>query len=254
MPGNVGHGRTAADNTLGTCVVSDDELSSQLPQAKRRARGRRREKLEAGTDSRSLILDATEQIMLEDGYAAITSRKVAERAGLKSKLLHYYFSSMDDLFVAAFLRREDWHWSRFASAAASETPLHDLWALNVDAASSRLYLEFNALAGHRPAVREAMARSNSRDRITMAAALESVFGRLGLSVEQFPPLVVATTIAGLARAFATDRALGSDEGHRETTEFVLRLLSQIEKAESSPKRTRAGKSASSRGEKPDTER
>ncbi len=244
----------AAGYTLGVALVSDGESGSTLPEVKRRSRGLRREKLESGTDPRSLILDATEQIMLEDGYAGITSRKVAERAGLKSKLLHYYFASMDDLFVAAFLRREDWHWSRFASAAASDTPLHDLWALNVDAASSRLYLEFNALAGHRPAVREAMALSNSRDRITMAAAVESVFARLGLAVDQFPPLVVATTIAGIARAFATDRALGSDEGHRETTEFVLRLLRKIERVDPVPKRASAKKSASTRGEELGTER
>jgi AcrR family transcriptional regulator len=66
-------------------------------------------------DTRTRILDATERIMLEEGYAGVSSRKVAARAGLKSKLLHYYFATMDDLFIAAFQRREDWHIARFAS-------------------------------------------------------------------------------------------------------------------------------------------
>ena len=146
-----------------------------------------RERSGNGSDTRTRILDATEEIMLEEGYAGVSSRKVAARAGLKSKLLHYYFATMDELFVAAFQRREDQHVARFASAAASSRPLHDLWELAVDAASSRLYLEFNALACHRPAVREFIARSNSRDRITMTSALQSVFGQYGIDPERFRP-------------------------------------------------------------------
>src|SRR5690349_20615746 len=43
---------------------------------------------------------ATAQIMLEEGYAASTSRRVAAKAGVKPALVHYYFPSMDDLFLA----------------------------------------------------------------------------------------------------------------------------------------------------------
>src|SRR5947209_4453590 len=98
------------------------------------------------SDTRTLILDATEQIMIENGYAGVSSRKVAEQAGLKSKLLHYYFGSMDDLFTASFQRMEDRYDERFARAAASDTPLHDLWALVADPAGAALILEFTALA------------------------------------------------------------------------------------------------------------
>lgn len=190
------------------------------------------EKSGNGSDTRTRILDATEEIMLEEGYAGVSSRKVAARAGLKSKLLHYYFATMDDLFIAAFQRREDRHVARFAGAAASGKPLHSLWELAVDAAASRLYLEFNALACHRPAVREFIARSNSRDRITTTSALESVFAQYGIDPERFPPKVVATAMAGMARVFATDRALGSAEGHRESLEFVRLLLGSLEGADS----------------------
>lgn len=41
--------------------------------------------------------------MLEDGYAAVTSRKIASRAGLPNAI-HYYFEDMDDLFVELFRR------------------------------------------------------------------------------------------------------------------------------------------------------
>jgi len=54
--------------------------------------------------NRGILLDAAEQLMLEDGSAAVTSRRVAERAGLKPQLVHYYFRTMDDLFIEVFRR------------------------------------------------------------------------------------------------------------------------------------------------------
>lgn len=182
----------------------------------------------ANPDTRTRILDATEEIMLEEGYAGVSSRKVAAKAGLKSKILHYYFSTMDELFIAAFQRREDEHFARFAGAAASSTPLRDLWSLSIDAASSKLYLEFNALASHRPKVRDFIARSNTRDRTSMTTALQAVFMKSGIDARQFPPDVVATVIAGMARVFATDKALGTDAGHAGVLRIVDRLLEEIE--------------------------
>jgi TetR/AcrR family transcriptional regulator len=51
--------------------------------------------------NRAALLDAAEQIMLEEGYPAASSRRVAEKAGLKHPLVHYYFHGMDELFTAA---------------------------------------------------------------------------------------------------------------------------------------------------------
>ncbi len=50
--------------------------------------------------TREALIEATAQIMLDEGYAAATSRRVAGKAGVKPALVHYYFPSMDDLFVA----------------------------------------------------------------------------------------------------------------------------------------------------------
>ena len=57
--------------------------------------------------NRALLLDAAEQLMLEQGYAAVSSRRVAEKAGLKPQLVHYYFRGMDELFSAVFRRRAE---------------------------------------------------------------------------------------------------------------------------------------------------
>ena len=57
--------------------------------------------------NRVVLLDAAEQLLIEDGYAAVTSRRVADRAGLKPQLVHYYFRTMEDLFLAVFHRRAE---------------------------------------------------------------------------------------------------------------------------------------------------
>ena len=57
--------------------------------------------------NRGVLLDAAEQLLLEEGYAAVTSRRVAEKAGLKPQLVHYYFRTMEDLFLAVFRRRAE---------------------------------------------------------------------------------------------------------------------------------------------------
>ena len=50
--------------------------------------------------TRALILDATEQLIREEGYAAVSTRRVAAKAGLKPSLVHYYFTTTDDLLLA----------------------------------------------------------------------------------------------------------------------------------------------------------
>ena len=52
--------------------------------------------------------------MLEEGYAAVTSRRVGREAGISSQLVHYYFRTMDDLFLEVFRRRAEEGFGRFA--------------------------------------------------------------------------------------------------------------------------------------------
>ena len=82
--------------------------------------------------NRGVLLDAAEQLMLEEGYAAVTSRRVAEKAGLKPQLVHYYFRTMDDLFLAVFRRRAEQGLVEQAQALQSPQPLWALWRFGTD--------------------------------------------------------------------------------------------------------------------------
>src|SRR5581483_3508955 len=108
--------------------------------------------------NRSVLLDAAEQLMLREGYAAVTSRRVAAEAGLKHQLVHYYFATMDDLFLEVFRRRAEQGAERHAAALASDHPLREFWQYSLDSSGTALTIEFIALANHRKAIRAEIAR------------------------------------------------------------------------------------------------
>ena len=87
----------------------------------------------AASKTRTAILDAAERVMLAEGYAAVTSRSVAGEAGVHAGNVHYYFPSMDDLFIAVLDRGADRNMARMADALASPRPLAALWRLISDA-------------------------------------------------------------------------------------------------------------------------
>src|SRR5919197_1551718 len=94
-------------------------------------------------ETRGALIEATAQIMLDEGYAAATSRRVAAKAGVKPALVHYYFPSMDDLFVAVLRDKAESNLEHQRQAIAEVQPLHALWQLN-SAHNAQLFTEFLA--------------------------------------------------------------------------------------------------------------
>src|SRR5512139_237451 len=92
--------------------------------------------------TRARLLDAAQALMVEEGYAAVTSRRVAARAGLKPQLVHYYFRTMDDLFLALVRRGAEQNLERQTRALASAQPLRALWEFSSDPRGTTLTVEF----------------------------------------------------------------------------------------------------------------
>ena len=53
--------------------------------------------------TRTALLDAAQELMLEEGYAAVSSRRVGAKAGMNPAMVHYYFGTMDGLFIDCFV-------------------------------------------------------------------------------------------------------------------------------------------------------
>src|SRR6478735_5475358 len=95
----------------------------------------------ATLEKRERILDATEEIMLKDGYAAVSSRSVAAAVGIQAPLVHYYFPSLDDLFVALLERRAGRNVERMAEVFESPEPLLAWWRQVSDPKGTALFVE-----------------------------------------------------------------------------------------------------------------
>ena len=178
--------------------------------------------------TRAQLLDAAERLLLQEGYAAMTSRRVAAEAGLKPQLVHYYFRTMDELFVAVFRRRADENLARFEQSGDGDPSLHDLWALNADPRGAAFMIELVALANHRKAIRAEVAAYAERWRDRQLDALSTALARAGVGEEQMPPTAALLLMTGLSQMLAIEQALGVTAGHDATVAFIERAIAQLD--------------------------
>jgi len=80
--------------------------------------------------------------MLKEGYAAVSSRSVAAAVGIQAPLVHYYFPSIDELFVAVLQRRAGRSVERMVEALASAQPLRAWWEIASEPRGAALFVEF----------------------------------------------------------------------------------------------------------------
>lgn len=182
----------------------------------------------ADSKTRAQLLDAAELLLLEEGYAAVTSRRVAAKAGLKPQLVHYYFRTMDDLFLEVFRRRAEDNVTRVERAIAADGSLRTLWQMNDDPRGARFNIEFVALANHRKTIRTEIARYAERFRAAQLGAVTSALRELGVTEDEFPPIVALLMMTGLSQVLALEDALGVTAGHDTTRSFIEKTIARAD--------------------------
>ncbi|MCW1428955.1 TetR/AcrR family transcriptional regulator [Novosphingobium sp. JCM 18896] len=183
---------------------------------------------DASSPPREAILDATIELLREEGYAAVSSRRIATRAGLKSKLVHYYFRNMDELFLAVFKRIEDEHFAQLTQVLAQRKPLRALWRLSMDSTNTAMVLELNALATHRKVLRAEIARASKRLRLLQSAVIERAVAESGSDGAPLSPIILSVLALAVSRLLAMDSVLGVDCGHEETLGWIEALIAHVE--------------------------
>ncbi|WP_166905558.1 TetR/AcrR family transcriptional regulator [Mycobacterium sp. DL440] len=178
--------------------------------------------------NRIVLLDAAEALMIEEGYVAVTSRRVAERAGLKPQLVHYYFRTMDDLFLAVFVRRAEEGLVAQAAALKSPQPLWALWRFSIDPSATRLTMEMTGLANHRKVLRAEIGRYAEMFRDAETKAIEGALRRYGVDASEVPPIVWTFIAASVSRVMVMEQALGMTAGHAEVLKFCEDWLRRLE--------------------------
>lgn len=178
--------------------------------------------------TRQALIRAAQEIMLAEGYAAVTSRRVAAAAGVKPPLVHYYFPTMDDLFLAAFRSGAEANLEVQRKALASGRPLQAMWEVNNDRRGTALLLEFMALANHRKEIRSEVAAYAERFREAQLAALTLILRDRGADSGAITPMALSVLLGSVSRTLVMESALGITMGHQELTALVDKYLHWLE--------------------------
>jgi TetR/AcrR family transcriptional regulator len=182
---------------------------------------------------RATLVEAAEQLIREQGYGSVTARNLADKINLKRQIVHYYFRSMDDVFIAVIRRGADLARPRLEAALMSDEPLRTLWEINSDRAQATLSMELAALASRRPAVRAEVKRFAEEFRDLQTRVLVQHLEKRGISPE-LRPIVAMVLLTGLSQVLTLESAIDIDRGHAETLEFVDECLRAFAESRKSP--------------------
>ncbi|ORA63309.1 TetR family transcriptional regulator [Mycolicibacterium elephantis] len=188
--------------------------------------------------TRDALLDCVEKMMLDEGYASVTYRALATKAGVTPSLVQYYFPTLDDIFIAA-IRRYSARNLEFLNKTLekrADDPLRALWEYSWDEASGALMTEFMALGNHRKSIRAEIAAATESVRRVQLKALTAKFGknaRLGGDLS-LPALLLL--ISGLPKFLNLEEGIGVKTAHAEVIKAFERYLDSVEPPATAAKR------------------
>jgi AcrR family transcriptional regulator len=163
--------------------------------------------------TRTAMIEATARLMYEEGHGAVTARRVAAKTGVNPGLVHYYFRSMDELFLAVFRHGAEANLRRQARALSSRQPLRALWKVNSDPRNMKLYMEFVVLSGRNEDIRAELIRYAELFRKAEERAFARALSQGPADAAAVPPAAASVLLDGIARMIALERGLGITRGH-----------------------------------------
>ena len=172
------------------------------------------------------LLDAAECLLVEQGYGAVTTRNLAERAGVNHGLVHYYFGSMEEVMVQVLERFTARLIERQRSMYSSDRTFLEKWRAawafqqeDLSSGYSKIWLELQAMAWNRPELRARVQQVNEEWRRVLTEAFAPALREYGFGVLSLEATV--SLVMTMAQGYALEKLSGIDEGH--TT-----LLSEID--------------------------
>lgn len=167
--------------------------------------------------TRAQLIEAAAQIVRDEGYGAVTARRLAEKVGLKRQIVHYYFRTIDDLLVAVACHMSESFLKRFSDALNSDDPLRTTLGFAVDATA--MTYEFVSLALRHKAIAAEMKCIVEQLRKAEAEALTRYMQQRGIA-PQISPLVTTIVMRCVVQSLAVEAKIGVSTGHAEVKAFI----------------------------------
>jgi AcrR family transcriptional regulator len=185
-------------------------------------------KTPARSAAEEALLDAAERLLVDVGYAGITTRRLAEEAGVNHGLVHYYFGSNESLLVRALERFTERLIERQRELYAADSPFVDKWRtamrylVSEDLSYQKVWLELQALAWNNTELQARLAEVNAEWRAVLTEAFEEPHRELEL---ELPLDALVSLVMTFNLGIMVERLGGVEAGHRELLDWIDGWLS-----------------------------
>lgn len=179
-------------------------------------------------DAKEALLDAAERLLVDVGYAGITTRRLAEEAGVNHGLVHYHFGSNENLLVHALERFTGRLIERQRELYGAGIPFAEKWRTAMrflvaeDVTYEKVWLELQALAWNNDELRGRLARVNAEWRAVLTEAFAEPHHELGIAM---PLGALVSLVMTFNLGIIVERLGGVDDGHAELLAWIDEWLS-----------------------------
>ena len=187
-------------------------------------------KTAARSAAEETLLDAAERLHLRVGHAGVTTRRLAEEAGVNHGLVQYYFGSIENLLVRVLERFTDRTIARQRAMYGADAPFVEKWRtamryLEADRDYQKVWCELQALAWNRPELRERVAHVNAEWRAVLTDAFAEPHERYGLRI---PLEALVSLVITFNEGIILERLSGVTNGHASLLGWIDAWLEEKE--------------------------
>ena len=184
--------------------------------------------MEAATSRRetatTALFDAAERLLVEDGYAGLTTRRVAAEAGVNHGLVHYYFGSMEELLLQVLERFTARLIDRQTAMYEADVPFLEKWRTamrwleeDVQGGYPKVWWELQAMAWNHHGMRERLLRVDEEWRTLLRAAFGGALDEYGVD---FPLEATVSLVVAFNKGMQIEQLSGIETGHRERLGWI----------------------------------
>lgn len=181
------------------------------------------------------FLDAAERLLVQVGYAGITTRALAAEAGLNHGLVHYYFGSIEEVLLRVLNRFTERLIARQRAMYSADVPFLEKWRTawrfqeeDLAAGYPKIWFELQALAWNRPDLRERIVAVEAEWRGVLREAFARAIREYGMEDELPVEAVTAMTVT-FALGYMLERLSGIREGHEPLLAWIDGWIESLER-------------------------
>ena len=182
------------------------------------------------------FLDAAERLLVTTGYAGISVRRLADEAGANHGLVHYYFGSMEELFLRVLERFTLRLIERQRAMYSTDAPFIEKWRaamrfMDEDLAAGypKVWFELQAMAWNHPDMRERVRRVNDEWRDVLTEAFTKAADDYGLDRRRVPVEAMVSLVMTFNVGMMLERMEGVTTGHEQLLGSIEGWLAELER-------------------------